>query len=84
MTRKAFCQANAVALSTLDLWRRRYRNPCSNETERDVPLVSLGCAGYRHSARCLRIITKGGIAVELELPASEDEITMILRAVTAI
>lgn len=84
MTRKAFCQANDVAISTLDAWLRKYRKASGGETKRDMPMVSLGRAGLGHSGRHLRIITKAGIAVELDLPASEEEIAMILRAVSAV
>jgi transposase-like protein len=84
MTRKAFCEAHDVALSTLDLWIRRYRNESANEDTATLPMVSIGTASPRSPERRVRFTAKSGVTVELDLPATEEEIATILRAVATV
>lgn len=84
MTRKAFCEANGVALSTLDLWIRRFRNEAPIESDSGSTLVAVGPTIERGNARRLRINVGSGIVAELDLPVSEDDVTTILRAVKAV
>ena len=84
MTRKAFCEAHDVALSTLDLWIRRYRNESLDEENTTIPMVSIGTALPRSLERRVRFTTKSGVTVELDLPATEEEIATILRAVATV
>jgi len=84
MTRKAFCEANGVALSTLDLWIRRCRNEASNQEGISLPMVSVGVAEPRSAKRRLRFLTGSEVIVELDLPATEEEIVTVLRAVATV
>ena len=84
MTRKAFCEAYDVALSTLDLWIRRYRNESIAEDTATMPMVSVGTVPTRDTKRRIRFTTRSEVTVELDLPASEVEIATILRAVSTV
>lgn len=84
MTRKAFCEANGVALSTLDLWIRRFRNESPIESDSGSTLVAVGPAIERDGARRLRIKIGSDIVLELDLPVSERDIATILRAVRTV
>jgi len=84
MTRKAFCEANGVALSTLDLWIRRCRNESTDQGRSLLPMVSVGVAEPRISKRRIRFLTGSEVIVELDLPATEEEIVTVLRAVATV
>lgn len=84
MTRKAFCEAHDVALSTLDLWIRRYRSESIGEDNATIPMVSVGTAPPRNTDRRVRFTASSGVTVELDLPATEDEIVTVLRAMEAV
>jgi transposase-like protein len=47
MTRKVFCDANGVALSTLDLWIRRCRNESIDQENKPI---ADGLRRYRRAA----------------------------------
>lgn len=81
MTRKGFCQANGVALSTLDLWLRRYRDESAVREEASNAFVPIGQTVVTQQRRHLRIKNGIGVTIELDLPVSEDEIATVLRAI---
>jgi len=84
MTRKAFCNANGVALSTLDLWIRRCRNESIDQESKPLPMVSVGIAGPQNGKRRIRFTGSSKVIVELDLPATEEEIVTVLRAVATV
>jgi len=84
VTRKAFCEANGVALSTLDLWIRRYRDESIDQERKPLPMVSVGVAEPRDAKRRMRFLTGSEVMVELDLPATEEEIVTVLRAVSRV
>lgn len=84
MTRKRFCNANGVALSTLDLWIRRYRNETNDLSVSSTNFVPIGKTIVTQHHRHLRVSNRLGITIELDLPASEEEITAVLRAIAAV
>jgi len=84
MTRKAYCEAHDVPLSTLDLWIRRYRNEPTTDGNPAISMVSVGTAASRPAERRVRVIARSGVTVELDLPAAEEEIATVLRAMAAV
>jgi hypothetical protein len=84
MTRKAFSEANGVALSTLDLWIRRRRDESIDQESKPLPMVSVGVAEPRSAKRRIRFTGSSKVIVELDLPATEEEIIAVLRAVASV
>jgi|AVFP01.1.fsa_nt_gi transposase-like protein len=84
MTRKGFCRENGVALSTLDLWIRRYRDESIDPQEPAKAFIPIGSTVVAQQRRHLRITNRIGVTIELDLPASEDEIATVLRAFAAV
>lgn len=84
MTRKAFCSANGIALSSLDVWKRRY--PDDSDVVGNAPLsvVSVGTVGPPLAGRKLRVASGSGVSAELDLPASENEIAALVRAIASL
>ena len=81
MSQKAFAESYGIARSTLGIWIRRIRNEA---TDKRASFVPVGSIGERREHRRIRITTGGGVTVEVDLPATEEEITTVLRAVAAI
>ena len=84
MTRKAFCEEHGVALSSLDLWKRRYRNETKDVENTEPAVVSLGTVSPTHARRRLRVSSARGVSAELDLPASENEITALVRVIASL
>ena len=79
LTRKAFCEKNSIALSTLDYWlqKERGKSRSSNSSE----MVRIGTSDL---SRRVRIRVKHDIVIELDLPVSEQEMRTILRSVVGL
>lgn len=79
LTRKAFCEKNSIALSTLDYWlqKERGKSRSSNSSE----MVRIGTSDV---SRRVRIRVKHDIVIELDLPVSEQEMRTILRSVVGL
>lgn len=84
MTRKAFCKEHGVALSSLDLWRRRYASEPEASEQIPPSVVSLGTVARARAGRTLRVSSANGITAELDLPASEHEIAAVVRVVASL
>jgi hypothetical protein len=80
LTRKAFCEKNGIGLSTLGFWLRKERS--NKRPATGTPLVSVGSVKASDLHRALRVRVKEDIVIELDLPASEQEIRAVLRPVT--
>jgi hypothetical protein len=78
MTRKAFCQSQGIALSTLGYWLKRLpaRKSSSLSTSGFVPLGTMELS----RPTVLRIHLGGEVVAELDLPADETVIRNVLRA----
>ncbi|SIR04512.1 hypothetical protein SAMN05920897_1292 [Alkalispirochaeta americana] len=84
MSRKAFCAENGVALSSLDLWKRRYSNR-TDDLENSAPsVVSLGTVTPARTGRTLRVSSTSGVNAELDLPATDSEIAAVVRAIASL
>ncbi len=82
MTQKDFAAFYGVTRSTLGYWVRRLReNEQSTETTSFVPVGAI-MSPTRSTA--LRVIIRSGVTVELDLPASEETIRMVLKAAQSI
>lgn len=82
MTQKDFALVYGVTRSTLGYWVRRLRaKESSTETASMVPVGSV-MSPTRSAA--LRVITRSGVTVEMDLPASEETIQTVLKAVQSI
>jgi hypothetical protein len=80
LTRKAFCEKTGIGLSTLGFWLRKERTEkAKSSDDKMVPVGSVTPSELRHT---LRIRVKEDIVIELDLPASEQEIRTVLRSVT--
>ena len=75
--RKTFCQKNGIALSTLGLWLQKERT--SKHPSTNSEMVAVGSMKLAKHRRTLRIRTKKGIVIELDLPATEEDIRTVLR-----
>lgn len=81
MSQKAFAESYGIARSTLGIWIRRIKE---ETTEQSPGCIPVGTIGERHENRGIRITTSGGVTVEMDLPATEEEIAMVLRAVSTV
>ena len=80
LTRKSFCTKTGIGLSTLGFWLRKERTEKAKLTgDKMVPVGSLQPSDLHHA---LRIRVKEDIVIELDLPATEQEIRTVLRSVT--
>ena len=80
LTRKAFCEKHGIGLSTLGFWLRKERS--TNQESNDGSMVVVGSVKASALHRALRIKIKQNIVIELDLPATEQEIRTVLRSVT--
>ena len=81
MSQKAFAESYGIARSTLGIWIKEIQN---DAIETRTSCVSVGAIGRQKEYRQIRITTSNSVTVEVDLPATEEEIVMILRAVAAI
>lgn len=79
MTRKAFCDKHDIGLSTLGFWLRKEPGTKQRAEDKVVVVGSIEPSALR---RTLRIRVKQDIVIELDLPATEQEIRTIFRSVT--
>jgi len=79
LTRKAFCERNGVGLSTLGLWLQKEQ--MRKQSLNDASMVPVGSLRPSELRRMLRIRVKQDIVIELDLPASEQEIRTVLGSV---
>jgi hypothetical protein len=80
LTRKAFCEKNGIGLSTLGFWLQKER--ANKRPAMGAPIVPVGSVKGSELYRALRIKVKEDIVIELDLPATEQEIQAVLRSVT--
>ena len=81
MTRKAFCESRAIALSTLGYWLKRLSVPVANlQTSAFVPMGTVEL----NSRSVLRLRFGGEVVAELDLPADETVIRDVLRAAASL
>jgi len=83
MTHKAFCEEHGVALSSLDLWKRRYPDDSNAVGNAPLSVVSLRTVARARTGRTLRVSSAIGVSAELDLPASENEIAAVVRAIAS-
>lgn len=81
MSQKAFAESYGIARSTLGIWIKEIQN---DAIDTRTSYVSVGKIGRHKENRQMRITTSNSVTVEVDLPATEEEIVMILRAVAAI
>lgn len=81
MSQKAFAESYGIARSTLGIWIKEIQN---DAIDTRTSCVSVGKIGRHKENRQIRITTSNSVTVEVDLPATEEEIVMILRAVAAI
>lgn len=81
MSQKAFAESYGIARSTLGIWIKEIQN---DAIDTRTSCVSVGKIGRQKENRQIRITTSNSVTVEVDLPATEEEIVMILRAVAAI
>jgi len=79
LTRKAFCEENGFALSTLGFWLQKERS--RKLPAKGTPMVPVGTVKPSELYRTLRIRVETDIVIELDLPATEQEIRTVLRSV---
>jgi len=84
MTRKEFCAANDVALSSLDLWKRRYPDESDAVGYAPLSVVSVGSVRPTQAGRKLHVSSERGVSAELDLPATEYEIAALVRAIASL
>jgi len=82
MTQKDFAVLHGVTRSTLGYWVRRLRKEA--EPDRTAMMVPVGSIPSSPRREGMKITTRSGVVVEIELPASEETIQTILKAAAAI
>ncbi len=80
LTRKAFCEKHGVGLSTLGFWLQKER--AEKQTLTDGKMVAVGSVKPSELRQILRIRVREHIVIELDLPATEQDIRTVLRSVT--
>lgn len=80
MSQAAFCEENGIARSTLGYWLRVESGANKPEARRMV--VPVGSIAAGELRRSVRISAKTGVVVEVDLPASEAELSSILGMVS--
>jgi hypothetical protein len=81
MTRKAFCESNGVALSTLGYWLKRLSE--SKPTNETSGFIALGTVELGRQT-VLRIRLGSEVVAELELPADQAVIRDVLSAAASL
>ena len=74
LTRKAFCQARGLKLSTFDYWRRRVQNSSG-----EPAVVKVATVVAEHPA--IRIVVGEAVVIELDGGADAEQIRRVAEAV---
>lgn len=78
LTQKSFCESHNLPISTLQYWLGRERK--KTWAHRPAEIVSVGAVETPQNPRRLRVMSPTGVAIEVERPVSEAELTAIIRA----
>lgn len=82
MTQKAFAEYFGIPRSMLDYWVRVVRKETAATTR--AAIVPVGSMAIPSKSSALRVTAPSGIVVEINLPASEEMIRTVLRAVATV